>query len=265
MKYIKRIVGSWTNLQVQILRQYGIDIKEGFAVKVIDEDVLNRNQELLVLLRKWDVLDKERYVVFDKKEIMSSVYCTLCGTARAIGYPMPSNDFGYMNLTYSLSDYCQCCGVGHTQKDDFRLAKIPKASFFSLGWVFDELFADKTTYENVFKPFGVACRSVRLYKNDKVIDSVVQLVIPTIEEKTKMGDLEYTVCPKCGRVKYHPGLVTFPSLHANPIGHMYKTFEWFGSGAEAHKKIYISAQLRDRMMENKIAKYWNFLPTRSDV
>src|SRR6266705_4101017 len=56
-------------------------------------------------------------------------------------YPMPNRDYGYLEVTYDLSDYCSSCGLGALQKAPFRLRGEPKwgkAGILQLNWVFDE-------------------------------------------------------------------------------------------------------------------------------
>lgn len=251
MKRIIQISNNWNEEQVTVLRQYGLNIDEGFFSLLVDADRVE--PRVLSLLENWDVLIG-RGVEFEKKEILSAEYCILI-RFNTCGYPMPDCDFGFRDLTYSnTKDYCANCDIQKKQKDDFRIKQIPKSKFWTLEWVYDEFFVEKTIYEDVFRPFGVACRSVRNYKKDTVIDSIVQLVIPDTEQSLDLSEYKYEICPICGNRKYHPLIKGFFPLQENPTLHMYKSKEYFGSGASASKKVFVSAQLREKMLEYKLIK-----------
>jgi hypothetical protein len=42
------------------------------------------------------------------------------------GYPQPEEDFGYLQVTYDLRDYCNACGMGLRQRSAFRMKREPK-------------------------------------------------------------------------------------------------------------------------------------------
>ncbi|MBQ2492729.1 MAG: hypothetical protein II527_05305, partial [Bacteroidales bacterium] len=86
-----------------------------------------------------------------------------------------------------------------------------------------------------------------------------QIDIPETNEQLEIPDdylfsneYETSICPICGQIKYDPKIYGFFPLHKKPIAHIYKGFEYFGSGHSAHKKIYISSQLRDILLKNKL-------------
>jgi hypothetical protein len=159
-----------------------------------------------------------------------------------------------------MTNYCETCDISKIQKDAFRISKISKAKLWSLEWIYDEIFVEKSAYEAVFRPFGIACRCVKKYKKESIIDSVVQLVIPDTDQPVDLSEYEYEVCPVCGSRKYHPAVKGFFPLQENPTLHLYKSKEYFGSGASASKKVYVSAPLRDKMLEYKLAKSYWFVP-----
>ena len=256
MKTIIQIFGNWSANQVEILRQYGIVTEEGCNSIFIEEEKLSEN--VYSLLKEWRVM-LAKGVEFSKKEILQSEYCIIDG-CNSFGYPKPDGDFGYRELTYLMTNYCETCGISKTQKDAFRISKISKAKLWSLEWIYDEIFVEKSAYEAVFRPFGIACRCVKKYKKETIIDSVVQLVIPDTDQPVDLSEYEYEVCPVCGSRKYHPAVKGFFPLQENPTLHLYKSKEYFGSGASASKKVYVSAPLRDKMLEYKLAKSYWFVP-----
>lgn len=257
MKTLVQISGNWSKCQVEILQQYDLNTDMGCNTIFVEEEKLNEN--ILQLLKEWKIFIA-RVVEFEKKEILESEYC-LIDQCREFGYPMPDDDFGYKELTYSITnEYCERCDIGKHQKDDFRIKNLPKAKFWSLGWVYDEFFVDKSIYEAVFRPFGVACRSVKNYKKETVIDSIVQLVIPDTDQPLDLSEYEYEICPVCGKIKYHTAVKGFFPIQENPTLHIYKSKEYFGSGGSASKKVFVSAQLRDKMLEYRLMNWRWFAP-----
>ncbi|MBE6327782.1 MAG: hypothetical protein E7077_12150 [Bacteroidales bacterium] len=257
MKKIVQISGNWSKYQVDVLQKYGLMTDVGCDTFFVEEETLDKN--IFQLFKEWKVL-VTRVVEFEKKEILDSAFC-LIDQCREFGYPMPDDDFGYKELTYSITnEYCERCDIGKHQKDDFRIKNLPKAKFWSLGWVYDEFFVDKAIYEAVFRPFGVACRSVKNYKKETVIDSIVQLVIPDTDQPLDLSEYEYEICPVCGKIKYHAAVKGFFPIQENPTLHMYKSKEYFGSGGSSSKKVFVSAQLRDKMLESRLMNWRWFAP-----
>jgi hypothetical protein len=179
------------------------------------------------------------------------------------GYPMPDNDNGYMELTYDTINMCNVCGIGNIQKDDFRVKRVPKYPFWGLGWIFDEFFVRTDIYEKIFKPLGIACRTVRKYKKNKenqIIEEYVQLVLPVIDEPLDLSYYESLKCPKCGVTKYDAMTFGYYPLQEHPLPHIYKSKEFFGDGFSANRKIFVSAHVRDMMLENKVLRFRDFVP-----
>ena len=207
---------------------------------------------------KWDVLDTLGFE-FTKKEVLSSDYCVI-DRWNLFGYPMPDNDGSYLYKTYDTKEMCRECGVGLEQKDDFRVKKVPKYPFWGLGWIFDEFFVRIDLYEKIFKPLGIGCRPLRKYKDDSIIDSYVQLVIPVIDESLDLSLYDPQTCAKCGVTKYDAKVHGFYPLHHHPLPYIYKSKEFFGDGFSANRKIFVSALVRDKMIENGMLKYRDFVP-----
>ena len=257
MKKMVSFSSNWSARQVEILRQYGLKAEEGWHSIRVEEEKLSK--DIFQFLKEWEIYVIGRGVEFSKKEILQSEYCII-DSCNSFGYPKPDGDFGYRELTYLMTNYCETCGISKTQKDAFRISKISKAKLWSLEWIYDEIFVEKSAYEAVFRPFGIACRCVKKYKKETIIDSVVQLVIPDTDQPVDLSEYEYEVCPVCGSRKYHPAVKGFFPLQENPTLHLYKSKEYFGSGASASKKVYVSAPLRDKMLEYKLAKSYWFVP-----
>lgn len=115
-------------------------------------------------------------------------------------------------------------------------------------------------YEKIFKPLGIACRPLRKYKDGSVIESFVQLVLPVIDEPLELSYYESLTCPECGETKYDAMTCGYYPLQEHPLPFIYKSKEFFGSGFSANRKIFVSAYLRDLMIEKGMMKHQNFVP-----
>lgn len=255
MKTFWQIFCNWNKEQVCTLRQHNIEIEEGCNSLTIDNDTYTT---IKPLLDKWNVLANIG-VRFTPKEVLNSEYSVL-HRWKMIGYPMPDNNGGYLDITYNTQNLCSICGVGKVQNGDFRLKSITKKPFWGIGWIFDEFFVSIDAYNEIFKPLKIGCRKVRLFKSDCEIDSVVQLVLPEITEPLDLSNHSYQVCSKCGTIKYSAKTVGFFPLHSHPISHMYKSYEVFGDGCSAYKRVFVSKELRERLIKYNLLKITDFVP-----
>jgi len=260
MKIKHRITGNWEKNQSKVLEKYGFRV-EGFDVLEIEENDIYF--ELEPYFKKWDVSDI-RYPEFTKKEIKDSLLSVKNGSHNH-GYPMPDDDSGYLDLTYDLTNYCEECGIGLKQKDSFRIKNIPKEGkkrMFQLNWVYDEIFVDTQLFDEVFKPLGIKSRKVLRYKKDIPFENVVQLVIPETEESLKLEGYPIEEYGQCNKKKYQPMPIGFYPSYSNIIAPIFKSKEYFGSGASAFKRIFITRELRDKLIELKIEKLNWYIPTK---
>lgn len=254
MKKVISIGANWDENQVEILRSYNIKVNAGCdRFEIYDDKIYD---ELKPLFDKWNVMESFGWD-FSKSEILSAKYCII-GSIRDYGYPMPDNDMTWVSNTYK--SFCNKCGIHTLQIEDFRVKKVPKYPIWRLTWVPDELFVRKDLYEKVFKPLGIECRNIRNYKTNEVIDSCVQLIIPVINDTIDVSTHESQKCPHCGVTKYDAKLHGFFPLQEEPLPYIYKSKEFFGPGALAYRKIFVSALVRDLMIENKILSYKWFVP-----
>jgi rubredoxin len=263
MKIFKQITNNWDNDQVGILRQFNIDAKEKgetdwFNIYRINLYDLNTYMQLKPFFEKWEVQDVLG-TDFTKKEVLSADYCII-DRWNDYGYPMPDNDGSYLYKTYETKEMCPKCGVGKVQKDNFRVKKVPKYPIWGLGWIFDEFFVRTDLYQKIFKPLGIECRPLRKYKDDSIIESFVQLVIPVIDEPLDLTYYESWTCPMCGTTKYNAMTIGYYPLQEHPLPYIYKSKEIYGDGFSAYRKIFVSACLRDLMIENKMMGFRSFVP-----
>lgn len=174
------------------------------------------------------------------------------------GYPMPDSDSGYRELTYDLTDYCEKCGMGASQKAPFRMRAEPKwgrRSVMQLNWVFDEVFVQPEVWHTFFAPFGIECKPVLAHKKETKLTTVVQLRFDTIlDSELDMKEHPFDICEFCQRKKYLPfSRGMFPAMTKPVKGlHAVKSKEWFGSGASANRAVLVSANLARPLLEGRI-------------
>jgi len=260
MKKMIHFASDWNEGQKEVLNKYGITPKEGFSAIQIDYDLYLK---LELYFKNWDISGIP-YPEFTKEELKKSLLSAKNG-GHEFGYPMPAMNFGYKNLTYDLTNYCHSCGIGLKQKDAFRLKNVPpegKKRIFSIGWVFDELFVDKKLYEEVFKPLDIQCREVLQFKKDIPFENTVQLILQETEEQLDLPDNPIEKCTTCGRTKYQPMPQDFYPMYKNVIAPIFKSSDYFGSGASAYKRIFITKELRETIIKLKVEKEDWYFPTK---
>lgn len=260
MKIKHRISGSWERKHTKILSKYGFEVN-GFDTLDIEEN--ETYFELKPYFEKWSVLDI-RYPEFTNKEVKDSILSVKNGS-HLNGYPMPDNDNGYLDLTYDLSNYCSCCGTGLKQKDSFRIKSEPKLGkkrIYQLTWINDELFVEKELYNDIFKPLGIRYKDVLLYKKETILENTVQLVIPEATEDLNLKGYPTEKCDICNVLKYSPMPIGFYPTYEDESLQIFKTKEYFGSGASAFKKIYIAQELREKLIDLKIEKRPWYIPAK---
>ena len=265
MKIMYHIAQNWTDDKIQIMNLYGLSPKKGYTSFQLEE---KDYFDLKKVLNEWGI-NGIKYPLFTKKELKESLLSAKNGSHEH-GYPMPDIDGSYLELTYDLSNYCESCGIGKKQKDAFRLKNVPKEGkkrlFGLIGWCgFDEYFVDKELYNEVFKPLGIKSREVLKYKKEVPFDTHVQLVLEETEEVLDLKDNLIESCDKCGRWKYQPMPQGFYPRYKNIIAPIFKSKDWFGTGAEARKRIFITQELREKLIDMKIEKSQWYTPAGASL
>jgi len=231
-----------------------------------------------------ELVDKHR--VFDNPSVQytdeekKAALWFYIGATGHFGYPQPSGDFGYIEMTYDTSNYCSLCGIGGQQKAPFRFSGEPKSRhshFIQLNWVFDEIFI-RPEVRIVFdaeKVSGIAYEPAIIHKSEKTLASLQQLRIlhnappglltAKLNKVTcKINNEESHVRPKhhqddwkkvfCGRVKYHyptKCLTEYRNGTFRGAPDILKSSEWFGSGGSASQLIIVSRRVADIVTERK--------------
>jgi hypothetical protein len=267
MKFIHRIGFRATASQRKELEALGLKLPAGIAMPGggnpfvafdLGEDQAYW-QQVCVLLKHWNVGLGQTRTEFSAKEIGSALWLEI--GAWHHGYPQPDEDnFGYLEATYDLTDWCDKCGLVVKQKAPFQMKCEPRwgrRGLLQLNWVYGELFATREVWSKVFRPKAIGCRPV-LNKKGFELRTVVQLVI---DEEVSIGTegLPYETCQKCRRAKYLPHVRgPFPGLLDKPSRSMVRTQEYFGSGAEAHTSVLVSQELAQLLTRSSVrgASLW---------
>lgn len=263
MKIIYRVYGDWKKSDVAFLASKNINVKIGFDRFDIEEGPLYENLKSFIQDKTDGNISYG--TIYDNKEINNASLLVYNATG-ADGYPQPEDDFGYIGTTYKKEWYCTVCGTGLIQQSPFRLKKAPKwgnKKMFELNWVFDEIFVRKDVYEEIFAPIGIKSYPVLLYKKETEIEDTVQLIITEVETPLDLENQPFEICPVCNTKKYHPQIKGFfpPFKGAVPALPIFKSKEYFGSGASAHNKIFMTQELRQKMLKHKIKS--QFMPTEN--
>ncbi len=197
-------------------------------------------------------------------------------------YPQPADDFGYLNFTFNLDNYCDNCGIGKVQKAPFRLKTEPKQKnnqFWGLHWEFGSIFIREKA-KNILekeKIKGIKFSKPVLHKKNLEIEGFYQLHIETILDKgfdnynsqlitCRFNNEENWHNKKnkdyCGRIKYHHPMIggyLFDKHIFNPKYDIVETKEYFGSGGSAFRLQIVSKRFKTIVEKNKL-KGISFIP-----
>ena len=239
----------------QRLRELGFSVEEYFlCIHIYEHD--KRWQEIQALSVDYSHTDK-CYSSFSQTECRSASWLEV-SPCWHWEYPQPEDNFGYIEATYDLSDYCWQCAIGAIQKNPFRFKSEPKwgtKNILQLNWVFDEYFVRPEIWEAIFKPFMIDYYPVIHHRTGRTLQTVVQLKVTNIFPiPLHMERYRYQICPICQRIKYYPISCGFmPGMidryDALSVG---KCQEYFGSGGIAFHLFYISNALYMKAIENNI-------------
>ena len=173
-------------------------------------------------------------------------------------YPKPDDDFGYLQVTYDLTHYCENCGIGQRQKAPFHVKSEPKwgmRNMLQLNWVFDEYFVRPEIWETVFKPFGIGAYPVLHHRSGQELKTVVQLKIDCeLTVPLQLEGYSYEVCLECNRRKYLPiSCGRFPAMTGVTADlTAVKSREYFGSGHSGFHEVFFSNALYRNCIEHKV-------------
>lgn len=208
---------------------------------------------------------------FSKEELQEAQWMRVRST-WLYDYPQPSNGYGYKDITYMRSMACPECAAGHKQVAPFRMKKAPswgRRHFFSVNWVFDELFASDTV-KDVFQKEGISGVSFWdvLNKSGSRLEGVNQMYIshmlPPAFVESDVYLKQTTICPVCGTKKYccnGCGKHQYRGERFQNIPDIVKTGDYFGGmSGIADPDILINQKTYQIIVRYKLEKSLIFEP-----
>lgn len=244
MKIIHNIALSVGEREQVAFSNVGVSLQKGFASFKIDENDLRWNavEGLVRLFKAVHTMTTK----FSAQELNGADYLGIV-PAWHHGYPEPADSFEYIDRTFNQGNFCKDCGIGLVQVAPFRIKKPPvwgEKSILQLNWVFDQYFVRPDVWEAVFKPRGIGCRPVLLNSTSVEVESIVQLDISDVAALDMTACNTKQKCALCGREKYTPisrGFYPAPIPIADAS--MFRSSQYFGSGAVAHRVVLVSASM----------------------
>jgi len=266
MKIIHRLAFRYDSKIKETVTELGIPFKDGFicVCKIAENDI--RWSQLNELINPNNEGTHIVYAEFTAKELGAANYLEIASKWHH-GYPEPSDGNEYRELTYNLDEYCPKCGSGKRQKAPFRFKKSPvwgQKNILQLNWIFDEYFVKPEIWQAVFEPFGIGCRPVVLDKSGRELDSVVQLELTEQVELNNLDGAPFNTCDVCGRLKYLPLTGRFMPAPAITNAAMFRSNQYFGSGASAWRMVIVSQELFAKA-QNANLKGVSYVPCLSRI
>jgi hypothetical protein len=260
MRFIHRIGLRANSERQRELQNLGVKLPESILLPggkdpllafEVDENSPNW-PKLQYLFQHWQASDVLR-TEFSKKEIETARWLEIAAWHH--GYPQPDEHvFGYRQVTYDLTEWCEQCGMGGKQKAPFQMKGEPRwgrNGILQLTWIYDELFVKPEVWSRVFDSRGIPYRPV-IDSRGVELTTVVQVVIEE-EVGVVLEGFPTESCAKCGRLKYLPiARGPFPALAEQPSRAVARTREYFGSGGQADKRIVVSQELARSLTTEKV-------------
>ncbi|MDA0244109.1 MAG: hypothetical protein OT477_11890 [Chloroflexi bacterium] len=177
-----------------------------------------------------------------------------------LGYPKPESTWREVTYESNNPDFCQKCGIGIVQIAPFRFSASHRGgktiSFFHPGWVYDELFVRTNVREVLNKEAitGFDYLPVLQAGSKLPFDDILQIKVNTIMPASlNPADFKPIQCSVCRRTKYVSSEQAKKARRKAFDGQpdMVKSFEWFGGGHSASKKIFVSQRFAGLIWKNK--------------
>lgn len=201
-------------------------------------------------------------LVYTKNDLNDASWLTIRAKWRA-EYPQPEDNFEYKKISYNVLNYCDVCGCGLSQQNNFRLKNTPlwgKRNFLMLNWLHDELFTTDVVAQELRRSdlLGFSIRNVDHYKTVKHLPNTNQIQVMSYLQDNMIfeeGDIAQKIkCTKCGFVKLirsGTGLIRFPDdALRNVNSDIVKTSEKFGDGFDCFSLILVSRKFFDFLKKN---------------
>lgn len=221
--------------------EHGFDVSEDSLVLMIADD-----DDRLPMLEK--LLENESYnrslaYEYEQADFDATNYF-VCSITWLNGYPLPTKTYHKVTFDQSL---CPKCRAIRNQVAPYRLNSEPKwgnRQFMGINRVYDALFTRPETWELVFKPFGIKSKEVLASGGKKILESVVQVMIPEVSVDLDIPDNVLRVqCEECGTVKYDPIRGIYPAITDNVSEAAFRPRTLFGSGWSSNNLIVFQREL----------------------
>jgi hypothetical protein len=188
---------------------------------------------------------------YEREELLAADWLLMRGTWIQ-GYPEPKSDEdGFVDVTFDVSERCGSCGRGSMQCAPFRIRGEPKwgrRGAMSLNWIHEEIFFKAEVFSKHLQPLGLGYWPVQNARG-KELKTVVQLRV----DEHKPLDLEglpQTICPDCGRVAFTvPARDPFPAPSTPPSGQAFKITQFIGKTPGGERRIIVSHRVARALVE----------------
>lgn len=262
MRILHNIGERWEKNQVELLACLGIRVEENvFSYLRVGSDQFELIEDIVMP-------NHPVYVVganFDKGDLDQANWLALTGLAP-FGYPQPDGTFEFLDVVYNTIDHCKKCGINRgPQKNPFRIkSDKTKRPAFQLEWIYDEIFVKRELYNDIFSPMGISYWPVLIHGSGKESVNFVQLDLRECDWDFDMSGMQFEVCAECGQKKYRVMPMDFlPSLNGQAPNHIFRGREYYGSGGQADRRIFLSQELRQKFLSLKITRWHQFYPLKS--
>ena len=204
-------------------------------------------------LRRFRSLDIV-WTLFSEEELLASKYVAIM-PGWVYGYPQPSDNFRYLNVTYDRSEFCGNCGTGLMQKASFRMKGEPpwgKRAFSFMNWVDDEVFIRSDVWQSVLEPLGIKCLPVQQDRSRSELKTVVQMdtsqTVP-LDIRTSLGEM----CPICRTPKYgHVRRGPYPPPDIEVDLPTFRSNQYFGADSTAYRQLMIRQSVYREITKMKL-------------
>lgn len=270
---IKKYRFSFNNAETTIinfLRQQNIGCETTEIVTVFELYETDKNFHIVYdYLCRNNIKASSIDVLYSNKEIEEAEWLSVRSTWR-LGYPQPQNDMQYRNTTYDSSRFCEECGYGLVQKENFVLKKEPNwgtRNFFMANWIHDEIFASDRAIQ-ILQNNNISGFSINdvLNPSKQVMKTVKQFYVKNYLNYGLLHNsikTEFT-CPKCNSKKYILNY-RFIGYEKKALGNIeydiVKTKEKFGEITCA-SLIFITHKLYKIISNHKLDRGLVFTPIR---
>ena len=246
--------------------KYHFEADNAFAVFELFEDEEDYN-DIIRFIESHCIFSNPPEVIYSQKEIDEAQWLSIRSTWRNC-YPQPQKEMGYRVTTYDATDYCDKCGNGLVQKNNFMLQKEPSwgaRNFLMINWIHDELFISQKA-ESVLADSNLTGFDIYdVYnKSGIVLDGVRQIYVKNYFDDGLMPDSidRELHCEKCNnRIMRKPILYYDKETFKNVYCDIIKSKEKFGE-ITCSNIIFITQKFRQVITTNKLDRGLVFEPVQ---